>query len=169
MADYERKVLEFYQLERPYPTTWPADKNEPNSSDDDDDDLAGNGNGKNNGKSKRSGNDNDADRKRDNLARRKSRYQALERAVSSRRSFIPGSEQSGAGGSVNLVQKDEPDPLGTTDSVVRALRMMRLPVKDDVRLRRLARAGGTDGGEMGSFTKTEREADGSMPCAFCFF
>jgi len=119
MADYERKVLDFYQLEHPYPTTWPAERSDANSSDEDEDnDAAAGGNNM---------------RKR--AARRKSRYQALERAVSNRRSFIPGSEQSGTGGGVNLVQKDEPDPLGTTDSVVRALRMMNLPVKDDVRLR----------------------------------
>ena len=122
MADYERKVLEFYQIEKPYPTEWPADKNQDNSSDEDDD----NDNG---------GRNHEADRKK-RVVRRKSRFQALERAVGSRRSFIPGSEQSGPGGGVNLVQKDEPDPLGTTDSVVRALRMMNLPVKDDVRLRR---------------------------------
>lgn len=33
------------------------------------------------------------------------------------------------------VPRDEPDPLGTTDSVVRVLRQRGLPVEDNVRLR----------------------------------
>ncbi|KAI9167131.1 Exocyst complex component SEC5 [Paramyrothecium foliicola] len=108
MADYERTILEFYQLPTPYPTEWPAEKDESASEDEED--------------------------KASKLKRRKSRYQALERAVSSRRSQVPGSE-GGKGGVGNLVQKDEPDPLGATDSVVRALKQIGLPVQDDTRLR----------------------------------
>ncbi|KAK3306970.1 exocyst complex component Sec5-domain-containing protein [Chaetomium strumarium] len=73
--------------------------------------------------------DNDSD-----ANRRKSRYQALERAVSTRSSIVPGSENSGSGVG-NLVQRDEPDPLGTTDSVVRTLKHLGVPLQDDLRLR----------------------------------
>jgi exocyst complex component 2 len=109
MADYERTVLDFYQLSTPYPNEWPADKNNSDSSDEETE-------------------------KKKKIQRRKSRYQALERAVSNRQSIVPGSEQSGEGGVGNLVQKDEPDPLGSTDSVVRTLRQLGVPLQDDVRL-----------------------------------
>lgn len=112
MADLERSVLEFYQVSTPYPVEWPAEKNTSDASDDEDT------------KSK--------------INRRKSRYQALERAVSNRTSVVPGSENSGSGVG-NLVQKDEPDPLGTTESVVRTLKQMGLPLQDDPRLRRPSR------------------------------
>lgn len=110
MADYERSVLEFYGLPNPYPNEWPAEKNVSDGSED------------------------ESEKKNTKLGRRKSRYQALERAVSDRRSTIPGS-QSEKGGVGNIVQKDEPDPLGTTDSVVRTLKQIGLPVQDDARLR----------------------------------
>lgn len=110
MGDYQRTVLEFYGLPNPYPTEWPAEKNVSDASDD------------------------ELDKKTTKLARRKSKYQALERAASDRRSTIPGS-QSEKGGVGNIVQKDEPDPLGTTDSVVRTLGQLGLPVQDDARLR----------------------------------
>ncbi|KAG7131836.1 Exocyst complex component SEC5 like protein [Verticillium longisporum] len=109
MADYERSVLEFYGLPNPYPNEWPDEKNNSDGSDADEE-------------------------KQTKLGRRKSRYQALERAVSDRRSTIPGA-QSEKGGVGNIVQKDEPDPLGTTDSVVRTLRQLGVPVQDDARLR----------------------------------
>lgn len=111
MSDYDRTILEFYQLQTPFPSEWPAEKDEGESSDED---KGGNTNG---------------------LQRRKSRYQALERAASHRRSSYiqPGSE-GGKGGVGNLVQKDESDPLGSTDSVVRSLSSMGLPVQDDARL-----------------------------------
>ncbi|KFA72503.1 hypothetical protein S40288_06652 [Stachybotrys chartarum IBT 40288] len=109
MADYERTVLDFYGLPNSYPTEWPADKDDGESSDDE---------------SSR------AQKARD----RKSRYQALERAISDRRSVFPGS-QKGKGGVENLVQKDEADPLGSSDSVVRNLKLMGLPVQDNVQLR----------------------------------
>lgn len=111
MSDYDRTILEFYQLQTPYPSEWPAEKDAGESSDEED----------------KGGNQ--------KLQRRKSRYQALERAASHRRSsYIPGSE-AGKGGVGNLVQKDESDPLGSSDSVVRSLSSMGLPVQDDARLR----------------------------------
>ncbi|KHN97984.1 exocyst complex component Sec5 [Metarhizium album ARSEF 1941] len=103
MADYERKILEFYQLPTPFPSEWPAEK----AIGEEDDQGAKEG-------------------------RRKSRYGALESAFGARRSFIGENGQGGVG---NLVQKDEADPLGTSDSVVRSLRQLGLPVQDDVRLR----------------------------------
>ncbi|KAH7031109.1 exocyst complex component Sec5-domain-containing protein [Microdochium trichocladiopsis] len=111
MADFDRNVLEFYGLTNPYPTQWPADKD--NNTDDE---------------------DSEQEQPKAKLNRRKSRYQALERAVSTRASIMSGSEKSASGVS-NLVQKDEPDPLGSTDSVVRTLRKLGVPVQDDVRLR----------------------------------
>ncbi|KAK2612707.1 Exocyst complex component S5 [Conoideocrella luteorostrata] len=103
MADYERTVLEFYQLPSAYPSEWPAEK-----------DL----------------NEDPGDEQDTKQGRRRSRYDALESAFGGRKSFADG--QGGLG---SLVQKDETDPLGTSDSVVRALRQLGLPVQDDTRLR----------------------------------
>jgi len=116
-TDLERTVLDFYQISNLNPVQWPTEKD--NDSDVSDDDEA---------------------KKKAN--RRKSRYQALERAVSNRSSLIPGSETSGSGMG-NLVQRDEPDPLGTTDSVVRTLKLLGVPVQEDLRLRELALASKT--------------------------
>ncbi len=114
MADLERTVLDFYQISTLNPVQWPAEKDL--DSDASDNDQA------------------EAAKKKQKANRRKSRYQALERAVSTRSSIIPGSETSGSGIS-NLVQKDEADPLGTTDSVVRTLKHLGVPLQDDLRLR----------------------------------
>lgn len=108
-ADLERTVLDFYQISTLNPVAWPAEK-------DNDSDAS----------------EEESIKKKAN--RRKSRYQALERAVSTRSSVVPGSETSGSGVG-NLVQKDEPDPLGTTESVVRTLKQLGVPLQDDVRLR----------------------------------
>jgi exocyst complex component 2 len=103
MSDYERTILEFYQLPTSYPSEWPAEKDDDSSGDE--------------GDPKKHG-------------RQKSRYQALE---------APGDGKGAAvgrkGAVNNMVLKDEPDPLGTTDSVVRSLRENGLQVQDDVRLR----------------------------------
>ncbi|PTB70931.1 exocyst complex subunit [Trichoderma citrinoviride] len=103
MSDYERTILEFYQLPTSYPSEWPAEKDDQDSSGD------------------------EADTKKH--SRQKSRYQALEAATGD------GKVASAKGAVNNLVLKDEPDPLGTTDSVVRSLRELGLPAQDDVRLR----------------------------------
>jgi exocyst complex component 2 len=112
MANLERNVLEFYKLSTLYPSEWPAEKNEEEEASDEEDESF-----------------------KRKAGRRKSRYQALERAVSNRASIVPGSENSGKGVG-NLVQRDEQDPLGTTDSVVRTLDRMGVPVQDDTRLRK---------------------------------
>lgn len=112
MTDYERTVLEHYQLSSPYPVEWPAEKDLSDFSDEGEE-----------VKPTRAG-----------MRRSKSRYSALERVASDRKSLVPGSQKTGDGVE-NLVQRDEPDPLGTTDSVVRILRQLGLPVSDDTRLR----------------------------------
>lgn len=106
MADFDRTVLEYYQLSNPYPVEWPTDKNESDTS------------------------DNEEKERKQKLQRRKSRYQALERTPTNRSSGIPGSEKG------NLVQRDEPDPLGTTDSVVMTLKRYGVPLQDDPKLRK---------------------------------
>ncbi|CZT43797.1 related to SEC5 protein [Rhynchosporium secalis] len=113
MADYERTVLEHYQLATAYPVEWPAEKDVSDGSDEEEESKPA--------------------RTRE-MRRSKSRYSALERATGDRKSLLPGS-QRGDNGVENLVQRDEPDPLGTTDSVVRILRQLGLPVQDDPRLR----------------------------------
>ncbi|KAI1112799.1 exocyst complex component Sec5-domain-containing protein [Nemania sp. NC0429] len=113
MADFDRNVLDFYGISTLMPTTWPAEKND--KTDDED----------------------DSDRERHQkkkINRRKSRYDALERAVSSRASIVAGSEKSASGLS-NLVQRDEPDPLGSSDSVLTTLKELGVPLQDDTRLR----------------------------------
>ncbi|QSZ33861.1 hypothetical protein DSL72_005434 [Monilinia vaccinii-corymbosi] len=116
MTDIERTILEHYQLSSPFPNEWPADKDTSDVSDEEDEAPRSNQNG--------------------SVAaalRRKSKYFALEKA-SDRKSLIPNSQKSGDGVE-NLVQRDEQDPLGTTDSVVRILRQQGLPVQDDIALR----------------------------------
>ncbi|KAI1495877.1 exocyst complex component Sec5-domain-containing protein [Biscogniauxia marginata] len=115
-ADLDRNVLEFYQLATLFPTTWPTEKNDNSDGSDSEQEQ------KNKQKQKQK------------LNRRKSRYQALERAVNNRNSIIAGSETS-ANGVSNLVQRDEPDPLGSSESVVRSLMQLGVPISDDTRLR----------------------------------
>jgi exocyst complex component 2 len=111
MTDYERTILEHYQLSSPYPLEWPAEKDLSDFSEEEEE-----------------------VKPRAGVRRSKSRYSALERVASDRRSLVPGSQKTGDGVE-NLVQRDEPDPLGTTESVVRILRQLGLPVADDTRLR----------------------------------
>lgn len=108
MADYERTIVNHYNLSNPFPVEWPAEL------DDTDEEDVQNGSLK--------------------VRRSQSRYSALERSASDRKSFIPGSQKTGDG-RANLVQKDEPDPLGASESVVRVLRQRGIPVDNDTRLR----------------------------------
>ena len=107
----EHTILNHYNLTSSFPNTWPAEKNDSDASED----------------------EHSADRK-NGIRRSKSRYSALERAGSDRRSLVPGAQKL-KDGQENLVQKDEPDPLGTSSSVVRVLRQKGLPVEEDTRLR----------------------------------
>jgi exocyst complex component 2 len=114
MTDYERMVLDHYQLPTAYPLEWPAEKDLSEPSDEEDTVKA----------------------KRNGIIRRsKSRYSALERTASDRKSLVPGSQKTGDG-IENLVQRDEPDPLGTTESVVRVLTQQGLLVQEDTELRK---------------------------------
>lgn len=108
----EATILNHYNLTTLYPIAWPAEKDESDASDEE---LP-------------------AHRKA-GLRRSKSRYSALERKGSDRRSLVPGSQRIG-NGAENLVQKDEADPLGGTDSVVRVLREKGIPVEEDTRIRK---------------------------------
>lgn len=108
MADFERSIVNHYNLSTPYPVEWPAELDESDEG--------------------------EAPGRSLNVRKSKSRYSALERSASDRRSVIPGSQKTGDG-RANLVQKDEPDPLGSTDSVVAVLKQRGLPVEEDTRLR----------------------------------
>ena len=108
MNDLERNVVNHYNLPTAYPLEWPAELDQ---SDEDEPSSPGIG-----------------------VRRSRSRYSALERSASDRRSALPGFQKTGDG-RANLVQKDEPDPLGGPDSVVRTLKQRRLPVEEDSRLK----------------------------------
>ena len=108
MADFERNIVNHYNLSTPYPAEWPAELDESDEE--------------------------GAPSKALSARKSKSRYSALERSASDRRSVIPGSQKTGDG-RANLVQKDEPDPLGGMDSVVAVLKQRGLPVEEDIRLR----------------------------------
>ncbi|KAI4102244.1 MAG: hypothetical protein L6R37_004494 [Teloschistes peruensis] len=113
MTNDEHTLLNHYNITNLYPTTWPSEKDESDASGDEKPTIT-----------------------TAELAhqRSKSRYSALARSTSDRRSLVPGTERTGDG-IENLVQKDEPDPLGGPDSVVRILRHRGLPVEEDQRLR----------------------------------
>lgn len=107
----EQTILNHYNLTSPFPDAWPAEKDESDASDD----------------------EKQKNLSRHYIRRSKSRYSALERGAHDRKSLVPGSEKL-PHGQENLVQKDEPDPLGGGDSVVRILRKQGLPVEEDSRL-----------------------------------
>ncbi|OAL25795.1 hypothetical protein AYO20_10350 [Fonsecaea nubica] len=100
-----RDILNHYNISNPFPTEWPAELD----SDDEDPDAAG-------------------------VRRSRSRYSALERTASERKSLLPGSQRT-VEGRANLVQKDEPDPLGAPSSVVTSLTNLGLPAEHDTRYR----------------------------------
>ncbi|KAL8803084.1 MAG: hypothetical protein Q9182_003397 [Xanthomendoza sp. 2 TL-2023] len=115
MTSDEHTLLNHYNLTTLYPTAWPAEKDESDASDE----------------------EKPASKPQTTrLAhqRSNSRYSVLARSTSDRRSLVPGSEKTGDGVE-NLVQKDEPDPLGAPDSVVRILKHKGIPVEEDQRLR----------------------------------
>lgn len=113
MTSDEHTLLNHYNIPTLYPTAWPAEKDESDASDD----------------------EQPTNTRGLAHSRSKPRYSALARSTSDRRSLVPGSEKTGDG-IENLVQKDEPDPLGGPDSVVRILRQKGLPVEEDQRLRK---------------------------------
>jgi exocyst complex component 2 len=117
-SSYERTILEHYHLSTPYPDRWPEENDTSDVSDAEEDEpqtLKATS--------------------RKIMRRSVSKYSALERVTSDRRSVVPGIQKTGDGVD-NLVQRDEPDPLGSTESVVRILRTLNLPIQDDASLRR---------------------------------
>lgn len=95
-AEAERELLNHYKLDSLYPSEWP---------DRDDDDY-----------------DSDADKDANTTSQKESKFAALDRTLSGRRTD-------------SSVQKDEPDPLGIVPSVVHELRRRGLPVEENLRLR----------------------------------
>ena len=120
MAD-SRTILNHYNISTAFPTEWPAEKDLSDESDTEPKSQA-----RSNLKS--------------NVVRTKSRYSVLERNVSERKSLVPGSEKT-RDGVETLVLRDEPDALGSTDSVVRTLRRKGLPVEEDDRFRKTSLLG----------------------------
>ncbi|KAL8916379.1 MAG: hypothetical protein Q9172_006321 [Xanthocarpia lactea] len=115
MTADQHTLLNHYNITDLYPTAWPAEKDESDPSEDE----------QSNSKPQQ---------KRLAHQRSNSRYSVLARSTSDRRSLVPGSEKT-SDGVENLVQKDEPDPLGGPDSVVRILKHKGIPVEEDQRLR----------------------------------
>jgi exocyst complex component 2 len=116
-VDYQRAILNHYNIATPYPTEWPADKDDSDGSDDE--------------------HPAPASLTKANLNRKfsrmpKSRYSVLDRNIDRRPSAARGSLGSQI---ETVVQKDESDPLGTSDSVISVLRKRGLPVDDDITLR----------------------------------
>ena len=113
MTDYDRIILNHYNIANPFPTEWPTEKDDSSASETE-----------------------RPTKPTTQFSHRKSksRYTILERNGSDRRSLVPGSEK-GRDGVETLVQRDEADPLGAADSVVRVLRQKGLPVEEDQRLR----------------------------------
>jgi len=111
MTDTERKILNHYNINTLYPAEWPQDRDDSDASDDE---------------------PAISSTSRPGIRRSRSRYSALEHS-SSFRSSLPGTEKT-TDGIENFVQKDEPDPLGSSASVVQVLRQKGLPVEDDLKL-----------------------------------
>lgn len=107
LGSTDQNVLNYYNLQDAFPTEWPTELDQSEEEDYD---------------SKRG------------IRRSKSRYSALERAASDRRTLILGSQKTREG-KANLVQKDEPDPLGANRSVIASLKQRGLPTEQDVRMR----------------------------------
>ena len=109
----EQTILNHYNLTNLFPRNWPSEKDD--SEEESEEEKV-------------------VDNAKNQIRRSKSRYSALERSGSDgRRSLVPGSQKL-RDGQENLVQKDESDPLGASDSVVRALRQKGLPIEEDSRL-----------------------------------
>lgn len=100
-------IANHYGLPSEFPETWPAELDDSDKSDTES--LRGDG-----------------------ARSHKSRYFALERSGSQRKNL--GSQRSG-GGKDSLAQKDEPDPLGSGESVLKILKKRGLPLDEETRLR----------------------------------
>ncbi|EAW07554.1 exocyst subunit SEC5 [Aspergillus clavatus NRRL 1] len=101
-------VANFYNLPSAYPEDWPAELDESEPSDDE---ASG----------------------RDGSRARRSRYFALERSHSGKGMSL--GSFTGSSSRENLAKIDEPDPLGTGDSVLKILKRRGLSLEDEARLR----------------------------------
>ncbi|KAE8148932.1 exocyst complex component Sec5-domain-containing protein [Aspergillus avenaceus] len=99
-------IANYYNLPSAFPEEWPAELDESDQSED------------------------------ETLTRRgsRSRYFALERSNSGRKGANLGSFK-GSNSRDNLVQLDEPDPLGTSDNVLKILKKRGLSLDEESRLR----------------------------------
>jgi len=111
MADYERLVLDHYQLTSSRPYEWPADKDQSDASDEEE----------------------STSRRNAVFRKSKARLSVLGRSASDSRS-ITSSQKTGDGVDT-VVQRDEADPLGSSDSVVRILQRKGLQVQERPDLR----------------------------------
>lgn len=110
-----RTILNHYNITHPFPTEWPAENDGSGDSEPEEPPNA---------------------RIKPKKRKSKSRYSILERG-GDQKSLVPGAEKT-QDGLENLVQKDEPDPLGASSTVVQALKRKGLPVEEDDRLRELS-------------------------------
>lgn len=112
MADID--IASHYGLPAEFPEEWPAELDEEDETDEES--LHGGGTGSRS---------------------HKSRYFALERSGSHRTlgSQTAGGGGGGGGSRDTLAQKDEPDPLGSGDSVLKILKKRGLSVDDESRVR----------------------------------
>lgn len=115
MADPDRTLLNHYNLPSLYPLQWPAEKDD---SEESQDEVVP-----------------PPKASRASQARRSQRPRSvLDKLGGSRRSAGFKSESHDDGAQV-LPRRDEPDPLGSSESVVRLLRQRGLPVDHDAKLR----------------------------------
>ncbi|KAF2151818.1 hypothetical protein K461DRAFT_321976 [Myriangium duriaei CBS 260.36] len=115
-AEVERNLLNHYQLTSLYPSEWP--KRDGDSDDSETEQPARK----------------DVSRRSSSKAsRRMSRFSGLD-SKTNYKSRLSGSKDTGSG-SGNIVQKDEPDPLGISPSVVSSLRARGLEVEDNLKFR----------------------------------
>lgn len=115
-AEVERDLLNHYQLSSLYPSEWPKRDDESDASDDEQPAVQRN-----------------VSNRSTKASRRVSRFSGLD-SKTNYKSRLSGSKETGSG-SGNLVQKDEPDPLGISPSVVSSLRARGLSVEDDLKFR----------------------------------
>ncbi|KAI9684400.1 MAG: hypothetical protein M1829_002210 [Trizodia sp. TS-e1964] len=120
MTDYERIVLDHYKINSSFPVEWPTEKDLSDASEDEYAPIPPPKNSKG---------------KLEIPFRPAKRYSALGRSPSDSRSILSSPGRGNDTTAEASVQKDEPDPLGTTDSIVRVLQRRGLPVEEDARLR----------------------------------
>jgi exocyst complex component 2 len=107
MADPGGAILNHYKIESLFPDEWPASKDADESSDD----------------------EGLLPAPKPARVTSRSRYSVLE----PKRSSVPGAERT-KDGLENLVQRDEPDPLGSSSSVIQTLRRRGVNIDGDSKL-----------------------------------